>query len=250
MRRFFQPSLPGPDGSLLLVGAEAHHAAKVIRLRTGESAVVLNGKGIEYLCTTVDVDRKRVVLQIDEEKIHPQPRGRVKIVQAVTKGKSFDFILQKSVELGAAEIVPLLTERVVAKPDQRDFDDKLEKWNQVAIEAIKQCGTAWLPEISRPQTLGEAAAGDAAMELRLVAALMPEARHPRLCFENFHDHHQRMPESVSVWIGPEGDFSEVEYRTLIDAGVLPVNFGDRVLRSETAAVFALSILGYELSAPR
>ncbi len=250
MRRFFQPSPPGPDGSLLLEGAEAHHAAKVIRLRTGESVVVLNGKGIEYLCTAVEVDRKRVVLQIDEEKNHPQPSGRIKLVQAVTKGKSFDFILQKSVELGAAEIVPLLTDRVVAKPDPRDFDDKLEKWNQVAIEAIKQCGSAWLPEISRPKTLSEAAAEEAATELRMVAALIPEARHPRACFEVFQNQHQRMPESVSVWIGPEGDFSETEYRTLIDAGVVPVNFGDRVLRSETAAVFALSILGYELSAHR
>jgi 16S rRNA (uracil1498-N3)-methyltransferase len=250
MRRFFQSSPPGAGGKLLLEGAEAQHAAKVIRLREGEGAVVLNGNGTEYFCTAVEVDRKRVVLQIDEEKIHPRPAGRLKLVQAVTKGKSFDFILQKSVELGAAEIIPLLTDRIVAKPDPRDFDDKVEKWNQVAIEAIKQCGAAWLPEISRPKTLVEAMAEDAATELRLVAALIPEARHPRACFEEFRNQQQRLPESVSIWIGPQGDFSESEYRMMIEAGVTPVSFGDRVLRSETAAVFALSVLGYELSSPR
>jgi 16S rRNA (uracil1498-N3)-methyltransferase len=93
-------------------------------------------------------------------------------------------------------------------------------------------------------------AEDAATELRLVAALIPEARHQRACFEEFRNQQQRLPESVSIWIGPEGDFSEAEYRMMIEAGVTPVSFGDRVLRSETAAVFALSVLGYELSSPR
>lgn len=250
MRRFFQSLPPGPEGCLLLERAEAQHAAKVIRLREGESAVVLDGKGTEYLCTAVEVDRKKVVLQINEEKFYPRQTGRLTLVQSVTKGKSFDFILQKSVELGASEIVPLLSDRVVAKPDQGDFDDKLTKWNQVAVEAIKQCGAAWLPRISRPKVLSEALAEDATAELRVVAALLTEARHPRACFEDFRNQHQRMPESVSVWVGPEGDFSESEYRALIDAGVVPIRFGDRVLRSETAAMFALSILGYELTAPR
>lgn len=248
MRHFFQSSTPGPDGLLRLEGAEAHHAAKVIRLLAGESAVVLNGRGLEYFCTAIDVDRKTVLLRVDKEKAHPKPKGQIKLVQAVTKGKSFDFILQKSVELGAAQIVPLLSDRVVARPKQNDFANKVAKWNQVAIEAIKQCGAPWLPEITLPKTVDEALAEDIGSELKFVAALVAQARHPRSCFETFCTDHGRTPNALSVWIGPEGDFSEAEYSQLIGHGVMPVNFGDRVLRSETAAVYALSVFGYELSA--
>lgn len=250
MRRFFQSAGPGSDGSIVLDGDEAHHAAQVIRLRVGERAVVLDGRGGEHVCSVMSVTRREVRLQVEQTIQHQPPACRVRLVQAVTKGKSFEVILQKAVELGAAEILPLLTERVVARPAGSEFLDKQEKWRQVTVEAIKQCGAAWLPQVLPPASVAEALGLDAATELAMVAALSPEAAHLRTLFEAFIDWHGRIPKAVSLWIGPEGDFTPGELGVLRQGGVKPVTLGPNVLRSETAALCALSVLAHEITFPR
>lgn len=250
MRRFFQAADPGSDGSIVLGGAEAHHAAQVIRLRVGERAVVLDGRGGEYICLVMSVARREVRLQVQQTIQHRPPVCRVRLVQAVTKGKSFEVILQKAVELGAAEILPLLTERVVARPAGNEFVDKQEKWQQVAVEAIKQCGATWLPRVLLPASLAEARRQDDSTELVIVAALGAEARHLRTVLESFLAQQGRIPGTISVWIGPEGDFAPEELELLLQAGAKPVTLGPHVLRSETAALCALSVLAHELTFPR
>lgn len=250
MRRFFQSSPPKANGTLALEGAEAGHAVKVIRIGVGDRAVVLDGAGNEYVCQATAVDRKRVEFFVEERMFHPSPRTELKLYQSIIRGKSFEFVLQKAVELGATEVVPVLSERVVAKIGVNDTADKLARWNHVAVEAIKQCGAAWLPRISDPVSLNDALAHDQSTDLRFVASLREQVTHPRVIFEEFQSNYNRLPESVSVWIGPEGDFSEDEYRRLNRDGVAGVSFGERVLRSETASVYALSVLAYEISSPR
>src|SRR5690606_8239402 len=159
---------------------------------------VLDGRGSVHACTALEVDKKHVLLRVDETTVQPAPAGRLKLVQSITKGKSFDFILQKAVELGGMEVVPLLADRVVARPDERDFVDKVEKWNHVAIEAIKQCGAPWLPVISKPMSVRDALAADAETELRLVGALTERTLHPAECFANFREAGGHAPESVSI----------------------------------------------------
>lgn len=249
MRRFFQPTGPGSDGSIVLDGDEAHHAAQVIRLRSGERAVVLDGRGGEYHCTVQTISRREVKLHVDEAMRHAPPACRVRLVPAITKGKSFELILQKAVELGAAEVLPLLSEHVVARPEARELSDKQTRWQQVAVEAMKQCGTPWLPGIHLPAGVTEALEWDRPTELKLLAVLDAGARHPRRVLGDFRVRHGRSPESVSIWIGPEGDFTTAELERMIQAGTAPVTLGCRVLRSETAAMYALSVLAYELSAP-
>jgi 16S rRNA (uracil1498-N3)-methyltransferase len=250
MRRFFQSAGPGSDGSLVLDGDEAHHAAQVIRLRVGERAVVLDGRGGEYVCSVVSVTRREVRLQVEQMIQHQPPACRVRLVQAVTKGKSFEVILQKAVELGAAEILPLLSERVVARPAGNEFLDKQAKWQQVTVEAIKQCGAAWLPRVLPPASVTDALELDASTELVIVAALNAETVHPRTVFESFIAQQGRMPRTISAWIGPEGDFTPEELKLLLQAGAKPVSLGPNVLRSETAALCALSALGQEITFPR
>lgn len=250
MRRFFQPAGPVSDGAIVLVDAEAQHAALVIRLQVGEPAIVLDGAGREFHCTALAVGRREVRLRVNRTFQVPRPRCEVRLVQAITKGKSFELILQKAVELGVSEIQPLLTERVVARPAAGELADKQGKWQQVAVEAIKQCGAAWLPRVLEPRNLAGAVAADCKMELKLVGALSPTAAHVRSVFEAFRDENKRMPASVSFWIGPEGDFTKAELAELERARVVPVTFGPQVLRSETAAFYALAVLGHELSFPR
>ena len=143
--------------------------------------------------------------------------------------------------------MPLLTERVVTHLDDEDAGNKRDKWQQVAIEAIKQCGAAWLPKIEAPATIDQFCARRETFDLSLVGSLQTGRRHPRDCFREFQAKHKRLPHSAGVWIGPEGDFTLDELKAIEASGALPVSLGRLVLRVETAAVYCLSILNYELN---
>jgi 16S rRNA (uracil1498-N3)-methyltransferase len=167
----------------------------------------------------------------------------------VPKGKIIESIIQKATELGVARIVPLLTDRVVMELDEKHAGRKAEKWQQVAIEAIKQCGAGWLPKVESPVTPKEFLARKEAFELPLIASLQPGAQHPRTYFQKFESQHGRNPQSACVWIGPEGDFTPAEVAAIVSAGALPMTLGRLVLRVETAATYCLSVLNYEIQAP-
>ncbi|HLH55105.1 MAG TPA: RsmE family RNA methyltransferase, partial [Verrucomicrobiae bacterium] len=160
-------------------------------------------------------------------------------------GKLFDSIIQKATELGVWRIVPLLTERTVSKIESGEKEQKLEKWNQVAIESIKQCGSPWLPKIEMPCTIKEFLEIQSKIDLRMVGSLENERRHPRKCFEEFARKNGKLPHSISVAIGPEGDFTPEELQVLKLAGAQPITLGNLVLRTETAAMYCLSIINYE-----
>jgi 16S rRNA (uracil1498-N3)-methyltransferase len=171
------------------------------------------------------------------------------LIQALPKGKVIEEIIQKATELGVARIVPLLSERVVAHLDDSKLTRRGEQWRLVAIEAIKQCGSAWLPVLDAPQTLQAFLARRDPFDLSLIASLRPGGHHPREYFDAFRAHHRRPPDSVALWVGPEGDFSEREVIEIQAAGARPITLGRLVLRSETAAVYGLSVLSYELASP-
>ena len=273
MHRFYLPPGHCAGDALRLDGREAHHALHVLRLKRGELVTVLDGVGNEFLCAVENSSRDSVTLSVSLKNFTPPLPCSITLLQAVPKGKIIESIIQKAVELGAHRIVPLLSERVVTHPDQDAAGDKREKWQQVAIEAIKQCGAAWMPEIETPTTIekflashcsgGRPTAGLvrenekcgplpkaatlADFDLSLVGSLQTERRHPRECLSGFQAKHGRLPQSVGVWIGPEGDFTPGELEAIQAAGALPVSLGRLILRVETAAIYCLSILNYELN---
>jgi 16S rRNA (uracil1498-N3)-methyltransferase len=116
----------------------------------------------------------------------------------------------------------------------------------VAIEAIKQCGAAWLPKVEAPLTIEQFLARKEKFNLSLVGSLQKERRHPHEVLHEFELKQKRLPQSVGIWIGPEGDFTLEELKTIQDSGALPISLGNLVLRVETAAIYCLSILNYEL----
>jgi 16S rRNA (uracil1498-N3)-methyltransferase len=124
--------------------------------------------------------------------------------------------------------------------------EKGGKWQGVAIEAIKQCGSAWLPRVEAPLTPEQFLARKEQFDLPLIGSLRPDAQHPRQYFRNFQTQHGFAPKTVCVWIGPEGDFSLAEMETIQGAGVLPITLGRLVLRTDTASLYCLSIINYEL----
>jgi 16S rRNA (uracil1498-N3)-methyltransferase len=246
MHRFYLPPAQSRDDVVFLTGGEAHHAMHVLRLRQGERVMVLDGAGQELLCEARKLEPKSVELAVVQRNtVAPLP-CQITLLQAVPKGKIIEGIIQKATELGAHRIVPLLSDRVTVRLDEESAADKAEKWRTVAIEAIKQCGSAWLPQVDAPVTPKEYLARGEKFELPLIASLQDDRRHPREHIKTFQDEKGRLPKSVCVWVGPEGDFTPAEMSAAKSAGALPITLGRLVLRSETAAIYCLSILNYEL----
>jgi 16S rRNA (uracil1498-N3)-methyltransferase len=246
MHRFYLPPDKCNDVSLLLSGREAHHAQHVLRLRNEERVIVLNGAGGEFLCTVTECHRDRVQLNIERKSFIPPLPCQITLLQAVPRGKIFENIVQKATELGVARIVPLLSERVAIRLDSKSAEQKAEKWRFSAIEAIKQCGSAWLPKIEPPLTPEAFLGRNEIFDLPLIASLQPDSRHAREYFRAFRDCHGGLPKTLCIWVGPEGDFTPAEIAAAESNGALPITLGRLVLRSETASVYCLSILNYEL----
>ncbi len=246
MHRFYLPPEQCQQDSLFLTGREAHHARHVVRVRRGERVAVLDGIGHELLCEVQEYDRDKIRLAVVEKRLQPPPPGQLTLLQAVPRGKGMEAIIQKATELGASRIVPLLTERVIAHLGDADGALKAEKWQVVAIEAIKQCGSAWLPVVEPPTAPDQYLARNEPCELPLLASLESGSRPAREYFRAFQAAHGRVPQSVCVWIGPEGDFTAAETQRIKSHGALPITLGRLVLRTETAAIYCLSILQYEL----
>lgn len=250
MHRFYVSS-PAPCGDTLqLAGREVHHAVQVLRLRVDERVLVLDGAGQELSCAVRSSDRHSLSLAVLERKSVPAPPCSITLLQAIPKGKIIEGIIQKATELGVSRIVPLLSERVVTQLDSDDAEAKAEKWQAVAIEAIKQCGNAWLPRVEAPVALPAFLQRGEKTELSLVACLENGSRPTRDCFQEFSGRHLRPPRSVAVWIGPEGDFSASEYHAIKSSGAQPITFGPLVLRVETAAICALAMINSELQGHR
>jgi 16S rRNA (uracil1498-N3)-methyltransferase len=248
MHRFFLSPDQCRQDALLLTDREAHHALHVLRLRRADRVTVLDGAGHEFLCETVECGRDNVRLAVLEKHSLPALPCQITLLQAVPKGKLIEAIIQKATELGAARIVPLLTERTVPHLGADTASHKSGKWQLAAVEAIKQCGSPWLPKVEAPLTPQQFLAGNEEFELPLIASLQPGSRHPREYFRIFQTQHSRQPRSVCIWIGPEGDFTPAETEIIQQAGALPMTLGPLVLRTETAAVYCLSIVNYESSA--
>jgi 16S rRNA (uracil1498-N3)-methyltransferase len=246
MHRFYLPPEHCAGTTLRLDGREAHHALHVLRLKHGELVAVLDGIGNEFMCMVEDSTRNVVTLSVSLKNFVPAPPCSITLLQAVPKGKIIESIIQKSVELGARRIVPILSERVVTQLDGEDVENKRDKWQNVAIEAIKQCGAAWLPKVEAPMTIEHFLARREKFNLSLVGSLQQERRHPREVLREFETKHGPLPQSAGVWVGPEGDFTLDELKAIQNSGAQPISLGRLILRVETAAIYCLSILNYEL----
>jgi 16S rRNA (uracil1498-N3)-methyltransferase len=247
LHRFYLPPDECKKSPLILGGDEAHHALRVLRLKEGDSLLLLDGCGNEFNCEISTVEKRALRLRVLTKKSFPAPPCRVTLLQCVPRGKIIESIIQKATELGVARIVPILSERVVTDLDERDAKNKAGKWQHVAIESIKQCGAAWLPEVEAPVTPRQFVERKEVFDLALVGSLQDDAQHPHTRFDMFRKQHGRAPASAAMWIGPEGDFTPAEMDVIKASGALPITFGNLVLRVETAAIYSLSIMSYEVS---
>lgn len=246
-RFHLRPAAWQPD-ALALEGDEARHCTSVMRRSVGDEVTVFNGQGMWARTRIVTVTGKRVELACLESGRTPPPAVAITLLQAIPKGANMDLIIEKAVELGVNEIIPVFTERTVVKLDAKDAARKRDKWQRLALEACKQCGQNWLPAIHAPQSFDAAWHHLPAHELRLIAAIQEDAKPLKAVLSGDLKSQITGLRSVLIAIGPEGDFTTAEYALARQQGCLPVSLGPIVLRVETAAMFCLSVLAHELRA--
>ncbi len=247
MPRFYIPAADWNPESPVLSEAESHHCLNVLRLGEGDKVTAFDGRGAEISTTIIAAERGAVRLAPARPSRSPELGAQIAIAQAVPKGKNMDLIIEKATELGASEIHPLLSERTVIHLDGEQREKKRAKWQARAVEACKQSGQNFLPTIHPPVTTEQFfAAGATDYDLLLVASLQPGARHLKEILAEHHTEHGSAPKSALILIGPEGDYTPAEINAAVNAGCLPMTLGPIVLRTETAAIYSLSILAYEL----
>ena len=229
-----------------LTPEESHHLVAVNRCGRGDPVTAFDGHGREWLTECTDPSKSAAVLRVKEfRQAKPLPY-EITLSQAVPKGSTMDDIIRQATEVGAARIVPLLSERTQVHLDGERAEKKIEKWRTTAIEAAKQCGNPWLPEIGPIQDFAAFVSSAKDYDLKLVASLHGGATSLKKSLAGYSAKHGRAPHKVLWLVGPEGDFSSAEMTAAISAGFSPITLGPLVLRSDTAAVYALSILSHEL----
>src|ERR1700694_1621524 len=208
MHRFYiSPENWNPD-ALVLSGSEGHHARDVLRMERGNKLVVFNGQGREITAEVVDLREKNEIrLRKLNEAQTPPLQCRIVLGQAIPKGKNMDLIVQKAVEIGASEIAPLISERTIVDLDAKDAAQKQTKWQQVAIEAAKQCGQNWLPQVHTPRKLKDFFAGNPDSDLQLIGSLQSDAQHLKKILADYASANASPVRTVLMLIGPEGDFT-------------------------------------------
>jgi 16S rRNA (uracil1498-N3)-methyltransferase len=238
---------PSADpAEILLSQDESHHLVTVNRAQAGQTVVVFDGRGTEWICELAEADRKSARLKVRfGQKAKPLP-WRITLGQAIPLGTAMDSIVRKATEIGVSRIIPLESERTQVRVDGDRSERKLEKWQTAALEAAKQCGNPWLPEISPKQPASAFIEMAKGFDLKLIASLQPGAKSLKSALAAHRAALGKAPRNVLWLVGPEGDFTAAEMTQSKTFGFEAISLGPLVLRCETAAIYALSILSYEL----
>ena len=230
--RIYSPVPLATGQSVELDDQAAHHVTKVLRMGPGQPLVLFNGDGNDYAAVLTETTKKVARVDIGESSAltseSPLP---IRLAQVISKGDRMDYAVQKSVELGVTEILPLVSERCDVRLKGDREEKRVRHWQQVAVSAAEQCGRARIPEVHPVVSLDDWLKTPSDADLRLVLHHRSEASL------NQHD----KPTRVDLLIGPEGGLSEDEIAAAEAAGFRPATFGPRVLRTETAPVVALTL---------
>ena len=224
-----------------ITGQDAAHVCLSLRMRAGENLTVCDGEGHDAYCEIISAAKdKTVCLVLERRPSPPELPVKVYIYQCLPKGDKFEFILQKTTELGAAGIIPVLSERCISRPDTASFEKKLTRYRGICKEAAQQCGRGIIPAVSDLVDFEAAVSG------------LPDGDIKIFCYEKEYITslrsvlHDLEKGTVHVFIGAEGGFSDNEKALADRYGLTSVTFGQRILRCETAPVFVMSAVSYEL----
>ena len=245
MQRFFVEPHQIDEGThqIHILGSDVNHISNVLRMKQGEELWISDGGKKEYRCTIEEFSTDEVLLHIIyAQEPDYELQSRIYLFQGLPKADKMELIIQKAVELGAYEVIPVETKRCVVKLDGKKAAKKVERWKQIAESAAKQSKRMLIPNVHEVLTFKEALKYAETMDVRLI---------PYELAKGMQDTKEILADiqpgqSVGIFIGPEGGFEEKEVETAISEGAKPITLGKRILRTETAGLAILSVLMFQL----
>ena len=243
MQHFFVSPQQVKEEKIYVEGSDVNHIKNVLRMKLGEKLTVNDGEGWQYLCEVESYEADMAVLHIVEKsKAETELSSRIYLFQGLPKQDKMELIVQKAVELGAYQVIPVSTKRAVVKLDAKKAGKKVERWQQIAVSAAKQAGRGIVPTVGEVCTYAQALKMAEELDVVLIPYELAEGiEETKEIITGI-----RPGQSVGVFIGPEGGFEEEEVKLAMEAGAKPVTLGRRILRTETAGLTTLSLLMFHL----
>lgn len=243
MHHFFVTPEQVINTTVHIQGSDVNHIKNVLRMKVGEQLHVSDGNNKKYLCQIDTMDTDHVTLSIQEElPADTELQSKIYLFQGLPKGDKMEWIVQKAVELGVYEIIPVVTKRTVVKLDEKKATKKVERWNSIAESGAKQSGRNQIPKVSRVMSYQESLAYAKSLDILLIPYELAEGmQDTKAAVDSIQP-----GQSVGFFIGPEGGFDVAEVEDAMGVGAKPISLGKRILRTETAGLTMLSILMYHL----
>ena len=244
MHQFFVEASQIHDKAVIIEGSDVNHIKNVLRMKAGEEISVSNGEdGREYRCGIVRIEEDRVVCElrfVKEDGV--ELPSRVYLFQGLPKADKMELIIQKAVELGVYEVIPMETGRSVVKLDAKKAAQKTARWQAIAEAAAKQSRRRIIPQVAAPVSFAQALARAAEMDIKLIPYELAEGMDfTKQIFANLGE-----GKDIAVFIGPEGGFEEKEIVRAKECGIQPITLGKRILRTETAGFTVMAWIMYQL----
>lgn len=228
---------------IYIEGSDVNHIKNVLRMKVGQELEISDGDNKKYLCEIASITSEEVCVMIQEERsVDTELLSKIYLFQGLPKSDKMELIVQKAVELGAYEIIPVATKRAVVKLDEKKASKKVERWNSIAESGAKQSGRNLIPKVTNVMSWKEAMEYAKALDIVLIPYELAEGMQ-----ETRDIIAQIQPgQSIGIFIGPEGGFETAEVESAMEYGAKPITLGKRILRTETAGLTTLSILMYHL----
>lgn len=240
MHRFYVTPNQVDHNTVTIIGPDVNHIKNVLRMKQGEEIVICNGQGKDCYCIINKVSETEITADIrTEQETKAELKTKITLFQGLPKKDKMELIIQKAVELGVYEIVPVMTKRVIVKlEDKKKEEKKLERWQAIAEGAAKQSGRGIIPKVRPVLSFAQAITSASNMDLGLVpyenALGMQYTREIMNSLGKY--------ETIGVFIGPEGGFEESEVELAKKNNIMPITLGNRILRTETAGLAVLSMM--------
>lgn len=243
MQHFFVTPDQVSGEKVYIEGSDVNHMKNVLRMKHGEEVEISDGNNHRYICSIESFEADSVVLQIKEElKVDTELPSKIYLFQGLPKSDKMELIIQKAVELGVYEVIPVVTKRAVVKLDAKKADKKVSRWKEIARSAAKQSARGIVPEVAPVVDYKTALKQAKELDVVLIPYELAEGMETtRKVIGSI-----RPGQSVGIFIGPEGGFEKEEVLLAIEEGAKEITLGKRILRTETAGLTTLSVLMYHL----
>ncbi|MDO4313345.1 MAG: 16S rRNA (uracil(1498)-N(3))-methyltransferase [Eubacteriales bacterium] len=243
MQHFFVTTDQVKGDRIYIEGSDVNHMKNVLRMKAGEQLYISDGDNHKYLCQVRRYEETEAELEIlKEEAVDTELASKIYLFQGLPKGDKMELIVQKAVELGVFEVIPVAMKRCVVKLDEKKAAKKVSRWGEIARSAAKQSGRGIVPKVGSVMSYQEALAAAKELDVALIPYELAEGMaDTRKVIESV-----QTGQSIGIFIGPEGGFEREEVCQALDAGAKEITLGRRILRTETAGLTVLSILMYHL----